>query len=431
MNKLLPIINFTFANKVKTKSFVVTTVIFALLLSIGIHVPYLIQLFSGNEGGTSSQIGLVYGNQPEIAASLEAFIDKQPDGKIKLVKYEQANDQALMHDMENGTIKGYLEFGEAEGLQFPKVMYTSKKNSMDLTLQSTLQPALENVKMQYVTRGSSLTEEQIAAISAPVIIEELKAEQAAGTGSAADANEGSKPAAINYVIVYGLIVLFFMTNMMTGNMIAAEVTSEKSSRIMEILVTSVSPLTQMFGKILGMFLVGLLQIAIFIAVVAINLALPYNQASLAELNLDLSQMDLSILLVGLIFYILGYFLYATLYAAVGSIVSRTEDLGQAVMPITMLSLAAFYVAMFSLSSPNSLLLKVCSYIPFVSPVTILLRYGAGDATLLEVGLSLLILIVAIVFFSWLAAKIYRTGVLLYGKRPTMKELRKAMKAYKI
>src|SRR5690606_5484987 len=147
-----------------TKSFVVTTVIFALLLSIGIHVPYLIQLFSGNEGATSSQIGLVYGNQPEIAASLEAFIDKQPDGKIKLMKYEQANDQALMNDMENGTIKGYLEFGEAEGLQFPKVMYTSKKNSMDLTLQSTLQPALENVKMQYVTRGSSLTEEQIAAI---------------------------------------------------------------------------------------------------------------------------------------------------------------------------------------------------------------------------------------------------------------------------
>ncbi|MNJ58039.1 ABC-2 family transporter protein [compost metagenome] len=78
-----------------------------------------------------------------------------------------------------------------------------------------------------------------------------------------------------------------------------------------------------------------------------------------------------------------------------------------------------------------MLLKVCSYIPFVSPVTALLRFGVGDATLLEVGLSLIILLIAIVFFSWLAAKIYRTGVLLYGKRPTLKELRKAMKAYKI
>lgn len=430
MNKLLPVINFTFSNKLKTKSFVVTTIIFAVLLSVGIHLPYIIQLFTGNES-TESRIGLVYGSQPEIAESLEAMIAKQPDGKIKFVKYEQANEQALTHDFENGTIKGYLEFGESVGLQFPKVTYTSKKEGMDLTLQSVLQPALENVKMQYVTRGSSLTDEQIAAISAPVVIEEQKTERTAGTGSAADTKEDPKPAVVNYVIVYGLIVLFFMTNTMTGNMIAAEVTSEKSSRIMEILVTSVSPLTQMFGKILGMFLIGLLQIAIFIAVVAANLALPYNQASLAELNLDLSQINLQIVIVGLLFYILGYFLYATLYAAVGSIVSRTEDLGQAVMPITMLSLVAFYIAMFSLSSPNSMLLKVCSYIPFVSPVTALLRFGVGDATLLEVGLSLIILLIAIVFFSWLAAKIYRTGVLLYGKRPTLKELRKAMKAYKI
>lgn len=429
MNKMLPIINFTFSNKVKTKSFVVTTLIFAVLLSIGIHVPYLIQLFSGNESN-SSQIGLVYGNQAEIAESLEAFIDKQPDVKVSIIKYEQANEQALKNDFENGVIKGYLEFGESVGSQFPKVIYTTKKGSMELTLQALLQPALENVKMQYVTQGSSLTDEQIAAISAPVIIEEHTAETAA-SGSATAAEDSVKPAAINYVIVYALIILFFMTSMMTGNMIAAEVTSEKSSRIMEILVTSVSPLTQMFGKILGMFLIGLLQIAIFIAVVVANLALPYNQASLASFNLDLSQINFEIVFIGLLFYILGYFLYATLYAAVGSIVSRTEDLGQAVMPITMLSLAAFYVAMFSLSTPNSLLLKVCSYIPFVSPVTILLRFGIGDASYLEIGLSLLILLAAIFFFSWLAAKIYRTGVLLYGKRPTLKELRKAMKAYKI
>lgn len=430
MNKMLPIINFTFSNKVRTKSFAVTTIIFAVLISIGIHVPYLIQLFSGSDS-TGSQIGLVYGSQAEIAESLEAYIDKQPDAKITFVKYEQVNEQALVNDFESGRIKGYLEFGEAEGLQFPKVIYTSKKESMAWSLQSALQPALENVKMQYVTQGSSLTDEQIAAISTPVVIEEQKAEKAAEADNAAGSEKIAETAAINYVIVYGLIVLFFMTNMMTGNMIAAEVTSEKSSRIMEILVTSVSPLIQMFGKILGMFLIGLLQIVIFIAVFAVNLALPYNQASLKEFDLNLSQINLEILIVGLIFYILGYFLYATLYAAIGSIVSRTEDLGQAVMPITMLSLAAFYVAMFSLSSPNSLLLKVCSYIPFVSPVTILLRFGVGDASFLEVGLSLVILLAAIFFFSWLAAKIYRTGVLLYGKRPTMKELRKAMKAYKI
>ncbi|MMZ66346.1 ABC-2 family transporter protein [compost metagenome] len=124
-------------------------------------------------------------------------------------------------------------------------------------------------------------------------------------------------------------------------------------------------------------------------------------------------------------------MYATLFAAVGSLVSRTEELGQAVMPITMISLVAFYIGMFSMAAPNSMLLKICSYIPFISPVSMIIRIGLGDTPVWEIALSLLILVAGIFLFGWLSAKIYRTGVLLYGKRPTFKELRKAMKAYKI
>jgi len=138
-----------------------------------------------------------------------------------------------------------------------------------------------------------------------------------------------------------------------------------------------------------------------------------------------------VLVLGLVFYILGYFLYATLFAAIGSLVSRTEELGQAVMPITMLSLASFYIGIFSLSTPNSLLMKVSSFIPFVSPVSMIVRVGIGEPPVWEIALSLVVLAIAIFLFGWLSAKIYRTGVLLYGKRPTFKELRKAMKAYKI
>ncbi|MNW50145.1 ABC-2 family transporter protein [compost metagenome] len=152
---------------------------------------------------------------------------------------------------------------------------------------------------------------------------------------------------------------------------------------------------------------------------------------LAEFDLNLSQINLEVLILGLVFYVLGYFLYATLFAAVGSLVSRTEELGQAVMPITMISLVAFYIGIFSMGAPNSLLLKVCSYIPFISPVSTIIRIGLGDTPTWEIVLSLLILVLAIFVFGWLSAKIYRTGVLLYGKRPTFKELRKAMKAYKI
>lgn len=222
-----------------------------------------------------------------------------------------------------------------------------------------------------------------------------------------------------------------MSIMMTGNMISAEVTSEKSSRIMEILITSASPLTQMFGKVIGIFLVGLMQIAIIALSVTANLMLPHNASVLTDFELDLSQLNIGLLVYGLILYVLGYFLYALIYAAVGSIVSRTEDLGQAVMPIMMIGFVNFYVPLFSIWAPDTTLVKVASFIPFTSPLSMLLRIGVGQVAFWEIIVSLVILLATTFVFGWLAAKIYRTGVLMYGKRPSIKEIRKAMKAYKI
>ncbi|GIP54214.1 MULTISPECIES: ABC transporter permease [Paenibacillus] len=431
MNKMSTVIGFTFLNKVKAKSFTITTLILALLVTIGLNVPYFIDKFTGDDGPAA--IGLIHSNQPELAGSLKAYQDKQGEGTtgFTLVEYDQADEQVLQKDIESGKIDGYLQFGEGTEGAFPTVTYISKKDSIPQGLQTSLQAALQSVKAEYITKGT-LNDEQIAALTSPVQIEAMKQAVAGGEGAAASGEaKHEKAATINFVIVYVLVILFFMTIMMTGNMIAAEVTAEKSSRIMEILITSVSPLAQMFGKIIGMFFIGLLQIAIFAVVIAINVSLPHNSSVLADFNMDLSQINVEVLVFGLIFYILGYFLYATLFAAIGSLVSRTEELGQAIMPITMLSLAAFYIGIFSLAAPNSTLLKVSSYIPFFSPVSMIVRIGVGDTPVWEILISMAILIVAIFLFGWLSAKIYRTGVLLYGKRPTLKELRKAMRAYKI
>lgn len=430
MNKLFPVIGFSFSNKVKTKSFIVTTIVLSLVLSVVIHLPYLIQLFSGGSNHVVTKIGIVAGGHDEIVQSLEDYVSNQPAKSLELVKYER-EDLATLEEAMEKQIGGYLKFENGEERAFPVVTFVSNDGSVDDRLQAILQPALEFAKMQHVTKGTKLTDEQIAAITAPVVIVEQSLSNLIDSDGAKDNRRGEQESLMNFFIVLALIILLFATNTMTGNMIAAEVTAEKSSRIMEILITSVSPLVQMFGKILAMFFVGLLQIGILIAVIAGNLALPHNHSALASVGIDLTDLNIDILIIGIVFYILGYFLYATLFAAVGSIVSRTEDLGQAIMPITLLSLASFYIASFSLGAPNSLLLKICSYIPFVSPTTIMIRYGLGDAGAIEIVLSIVILLLAILFFGWLAAKIYRTGVLLYGKRPSLKELRKAMKAYKL
>ncbi|EGG37453.1 ABC transporter permease [Paenibacillus sp. HGF5] len=434
MNNMWTVIRFTFMNKVRTKSFLVSTLIFALIITIGINLPFLIQMFTGDKAGSdeTTRIGLVYGQEQTLAEQLETTWSSLPANSYEFVKYETTDEAALNQDIKDGVIEGYLKFEAQEGNTFPTVVYSSEDEAMSPELQSNLQAALQVAKTRSIVEGLNLSDAQINELNTPVQIDarSISTNPSGNADGASDEKEGASEV-INYIVVYALIILFFFTLMGTGNMIASEVTTEKSSRIMEILITSVSPLSQMFGKVIGMFLLGLSQIAAFGIVAAVNLMLPHNLDTLKEMNLDLSAIDPMLLVFGLIFYILGYFLYAMLYAAIGSIVSRTEDLGQAVMPITMLSLVAFYIAIFSLSAPNSMLMKVSSYIPFISPTTILVRIGLGDITVWEILLSLAILVVAILVFGWLAAKIYRTGVLMYGKRPTFKELRKAMKAYKM
>lgn len=432
MNRLGTVIGFTFKNKVRTKSFVITTLLLALVMTIGIHVPFFIQLFTGGDDAAGNKIGIADGGQTEITQQIEEYVSALPDNDIEIVTLQGGDAAALNAEAKEQELKGYLTIAPSEGGVFPAVEFVSESGSVPADVQAALQPALESAKTRFITEGA-LSDAQIAQLTTPVQLGAVSYDQLTGTTGEqpTDGPEGDKFNPMNFITVYVLMTLFFFSAMLTGNMIASEVTSEKSSRVMEILITSVSPLTQMFGKVIGVFLVGLLQIGVFGVTIAINLMLPHNRNVLAGFDLDFSQMPLDVLGYGLVFYILGYFLYALLYAAVGSIVSRTEDLGQAVTPLTMLSLAAFYIGIFSLNSTNSLLMKISSFVPFTSPTTMIARIGLGEIAFWEILLSLALLLASIFFFGWLSAKIYRTGVLMYGKRPSMKELRKAMKAYKI
>lgn len=429
MNKMGTIIGFTFKNKVRTKSFMITTLILVLLLSIGMNLPYIIDQFKGDsKTNAETQIAVIAEEGNQVAELLKAYTSPEGMPQAKVVQYTSADDAELKKALDEGTVEGYVTFAEPTGEGLPPVTYHSENGELKGDVQIYLQNALQQANTQFIV-GDKLTQEQIAAMSTPVQIatQQLNPD---GTAGDKDASQESAPP-INYVIVYAMLMLFFMSIMMTGNMIAAEITSEKSSRIMEILITSASPLAQMFGKVIGVFLVGLLQIGVIIAAVVVNLKLPHNATILKDLDLDLGQLNINLLLYGIVLYVLGYFLYALMYAAVGSIVSRTEDLGQAVMPIMMLGFVAFYVPLFSISNADTLLVKVASYVPFTSPLTMLLRIGVGEVAIWQVIVSLAILLVTTFIFGWLAAKIYRTGVLMYGKRPSIKEIRKAMKAYKI
>ncbi|WP_138495035.1 ABC transporter permease [Paenibacillus pinistramenti] len=428
MNKLGTVIRFSFMSKIRKRSFVVTMIVLAVLITVLANVPYLLDKYM-NKDDQPLNIGLVYEPQPQVAEKLRLVSDQLKSPGYHFVDYkEQTSDSQLQQDLKSKKLDAYLKFSKEAAGGFPEVTYVSKSgDDPDQDVAAALQNVLQTVKMQTIA-GGSLSDSQLAELATPVALNAEKAGSADGEAGA-KSNEASEAA--NYIYVYVLIILFLMINTTTGSMIASEVTAEKSSRIMEILITSVSPLVQMFGKIIAMFLLGLLQIAFFAAVVGINLSMPHNIDAIKGLGVDITQLSLDVFLYGLVFYILGYFLYATLFAAIGSLVSRTEELGQAIMPITLMLMVSFYIGIFSIATPDAMLIKIASYIPFTAPISMLVRIGVSEVAPWEIAVSLAILLAATLLFGWLSAKIYRTGVLLYGKRPSLKELGKAMRAYKM
>lgn len=223
----------------------------------------------------------------------------------------------------------------------------------------------------------------------------------------------------NYWYTYIMIFALYMVILLYGQMIATNVATEKSSRAMELLITSAKPVSMMFGKVIASCLAGMVQlIAVFGSAI---LFYGMNQEQWNDNPIVASIFDMPVGLLGymLIFFVLGFFIYAFLYGAIGSTASKLEDINTSVMPVTMLFIIAFMVVMFSLASGDvdNTLMKVCSYIPFTSSMAMFTRIAMSTIAWYEIVISIAILAGSVVGIGVLSAKIYRVGVLLYGTTP--------------
>ncbi len=233
----------------------------------------------------------------------------------------------------------------------------------------------------------------------------------------------------NFFYAYIMIFALYMVILIYGQMVATNVASEKSSRAMELLITSVNPTSMIFGKVVSSCLAGLIQlVAVFgTAFVCYNI----NKAYLSDLDIVASifNMPAHILVYMLVFFLLGFFLYAFLYGAIGSTASKLEDINTSVMPVTFLFIIAFMVDVFSLASGSvdSILMKICSYIPFTSPIVMFTRIAMSTVSAYEIVISVVILIASVIGVGVVSAKIYRAGVLLYGATPKLSTIIKAIK----
>jgi ABC-2 type transport system permease protein len=245
--------------------------------------------------------------------------------------------------------------------------------------------------------------------------------------------------------------LLFMFIIIYGNMIMRSVIEEKTSRIIEVIISSVKPIQLMLGKIIGTSLAGLTQFVVWLliggvlltivsAVFGVNLKTPQQdmvQQAIANPELNMQVQDFinaffhlplaNLITAFILFFIGGYLLYSSLYAAIGAAVDNETDTQQFMMPIIMPLILAVYIGFFTvIEDPHGTVSTVFSFIPFTSPVVMLMRIPFG-VPIWQQLVSLFILIATFMFTVWFAAKIYRVGILMYGKKPTYRELMKWIK----
>ncbi|AKP48833.1 MULTISPECIES: ABC transporter permease [Bacillus] len=407
MNKFWMMLVHTYGTKLKTKSFIVTTIILVAAIFLMANINKIISYFDGHE---VKHIAVLDESNGVIFAPLKtslAAVDKD-------IKLEKSGDDetALKKQVSEGKLDGYLVLSLDER-QLPKAVYRSE--SSDSNTADRLKNALQTVKGQMVAGKLQLTSDKLALLNSPVSFEKVPLDRKAQSKE----QQGAASA-----LVYVLLIAIYMSVLMYANMIATEVAVEKSSRVMEILISSVSPIKQMFAKILGVGLLGLTQI--IIAIAAGVLALQTNSEVLSFIkHFHISSMAASTIGYAIVFFLLGYFLYATLAALLGSLVSRVEDIQQMVLPMTFLVVIGFMVSMYGMNQPDAAFVTVASYIPFFTPMIMFMRYGLLGIPTWEVLVGIAIMIVSIIILAVMGARIYRGGVLMYGTSSSLKNIKTA------
>ncbi|MCA1618698.1 MAG: ABC transporter permease [Acidobacteria bacterium] len=256
-----------------------------------------------------------------------------------------------------------------------------------------------------------VTPEVMRAVNQPVRLKATKA--GGGAGGEEDRGQG-------FFLVFGAGFVIYLSILMYGQVVLGAIIEEKETRIAEILFSSIRPFALMSGKLIGVSLVALTQFAIW-GVVLVGLGAYFAAKGMA---VSFPRIPPGIFLYLVLFFLLGYFIYATIYALVGSVVTTAQEGGQLALPIIMLLVVGFYMAFPVIRSPNSPFAVWVSMVPFFAPITMLIRIVSQTPPLWQIALSLVIGFATVALLLWLAGRVYRVGMLMYGKRATIPEVLK-------
>ncbi|MDM5358450.1 ABC transporter permease [Peribacillus sp. ACCC06369] len=414
MNKFWIVLSHTYLSKLKTKSFIISTIIMMALILVLTNISKLIDSFDSDD---QEKVAVIDQTENRLFAPYKSAVASVNEDLSVLSAKDEKEAEEMVSAEE---IVGYLLIENDDSVGF-KGTYKANQIS-DSMVSNDLLLALTQLKGQITAKELNLTEQQIAQLNTPPAFDTIALQKNAKTEE--DLNQARG-------LVYVLLFVIYFGVLMYATMIAMEVATEKTSRVMEILISSVPPVTQMFAKIMGVALLSLTQMILFFGVGYFSI-----KQNLIEMDegffsfFGFGSTDISTIIYAIIFALLGYFLYATLAACLGSVVSKIEDVQQMISPMTMLVVIAFMIAMFGLGNPSASYITITSFIPFFTPMIMFLRVGMLDVPFWEIAISIAVLILTIVLLGIIGAKIYRGGVLMYGSSKSLKSIKNALQLSK-
>ncbi|MBR6410961.1 MAG: ABC transporter permease [Clostridia bacterium] len=399
MKQFFKIFRFEFRNYYTNKVFVFLTLFLVVAIGIGLSVPALASLFSSGSPGPAQDrpVMAVVSDTPEHGGYLEAaFSESFPGYRVEL---KDLDAEGLKAEVLTGVSAcGFFVRGFSE-LDYCVMDLSIYDDNLSLGTE-----ALRQAGLRYALHEQGLSDSEIEGI---LDLEIRSTATVLGTAQFQ-----------NYFYTYIMIFALYMVIVLYGNMVATNVASEKSSRAMELLITTAHPQSLMFGKIMASCMAGLTQLALVFGSSLLFYRLNETHWDGMPIVSSIFNMPLSLFLYMILFFLLGFLMYACLYAAIGSTVSKLEDLSTAIQPLTMTFVVGFMVVVFSMSSGqmDSPLLVACSFIPLTSPMAMFTRIAMSQVPVYQIILSILILIGSVIGSGIASAKIYRIGVMLYGNR---------------
>ncbi len=406
MRDIFTVMKFTINDMIKRKSFIISTLIILILIVIGFNVPNLIKKFNGDNTGNKL---LIIDSKNVFEGTLENL--KQMDlGYEFEVTNEDLKFEDVKQKIEDKEIKEAIIINsENEKI---KISYIVENTTMMNEIPEGCINALTSIYSSLKISKLGLTEEQLQSITPNFEFDLKQTEEKSANGNV-------------FAMMMMSIVLFYAIYF-CAYQVSSSITTEKTSKIIETLVTSTSPKTIVLGKTIGIGTVGLAQMILIVAIALIS-AKTFLEPGLLDSILDMSNITPYLGIMTAIYFILGYLAYALLYALTGSTVSKPEDIQSANSPVAILAVIGFYLSYFTMMNPTSKLNVFASLFPISSPFCMPFRIMMGLANTTDVIMSIAILIATIIAIANIAIKIYSNAILNYGTKMGIKDIIKMYK----